>query len=109
MKIDLLFVSLFFMLSAGNSISYTGNQPAESKWTFSEYFKKAELSVFSNLVPKIALIKNSSSPQQNDVFICEGTGDEDLNEVSLKKFRSGDIYNSISFLLLLFKFSPLFL
>ena len=37
------------MLSAGNSISYTGNQPDDSKWTFSEYFKKAEPNVFSKL------------------------------------------------------------
>ena len=85
------------MLSAGNSISYTGIQPGDSKWTLSQYFKKAEPNVVSNVVPKIALIKNSSSPQQNDVFICETTGDEDQNEVSSKKFRSVDIYNSISF------------
>ena len=73
------------MLSAGNSISYTGIQPDDSKWTLSEYFKQAEPNVFSKVVPKIAYIKNSSSPQQNDVFICEASGDEDQNEVSSKK------------------------
>ena len=97
MRIGLLFVSVFFMLSAGNAVSYTGIQPSDNKCTSSEYFKKAEPNKFSNVVPKIALIKNSSSPQDNDVFIFEATGDEDQNEVSSKKYRSVDIYNSISF------------
>ena len=97
MRTIVFFTSVLLMLLAGNVISLTGIKLAGSYSTFSEYFKKAIPVKISNAGRKIASIKNSSSPEEEKALICKAADDEDQNEVSPKKYRSGDVYNSIPF------------
>jgi hypothetical protein len=96
MRVVVFLASIFFMLF-GNVNSLAGVELNSSNSTPTLQVKKLEAATLNNIGLDKVSGKNSSLPEEYKILICEAVEDEDPNDVSPEKYRSGAAFSSIPF------------